>query len=225
MGHRNYLVDGVSGAGKTTVAEELGRRGYQAVHGDRVLARQGDRVTGLLLDEPVSGWSLEERHLHHIWDVDQVRALIADRGRPVTFFCGGSRNSAMFLDVFDEVFVLEVDTETLHERLDVRPADEFGNGPEERALVLRVHQTREDLPSRGISIDATRPVGHVVDEILRHVNESRGPEHETSAQADRPTKGRVQQKARAERDLCCHDAGHGDLEPAPADGVAGAGVR
>ena len=181
MGQRNYLVDGVSGAGKTTVAEELERRGYQAVHGDRVLARQGDRATGLLFDEPIGGWSFEERHHHHIWDVDRVRALIADRGRPVTFFCGGSRNSAMFLDLFDEVFVLELDTETLRRRLDVRPADEFGNGPEERALVLRVHQTREDLPPRAVSIDATRSVGHVVDEILRHVDQSRGPEHETSA--------------------------------------------
>ena len=79
----------------------------------------------------------------------------------------------MFLDLFDEVFVLEVDIETLQRRLDVRPADEFGNGPEERALVLRVHQTREDLPLRGVSIDATRPVADVVDDILRHVNGSR----------------------------------------------------
>jgi shikimate kinase len=173
VGRRNYLVDGVSGAGKTTVAEELERRGYQAVHGDRVLARRGDRVTGLLLDEPVSGWSYEQRHQHHIWDVDQVRALVADQGCPVTFFCGGSRNSTIFLDLFDEVFVLEVDIETLQRRLDLRPADEFGNGPEERALVLRVHQTREDLPSPGVSIDATRPVSDVVDDILRHVKGSR----------------------------------------------------
>ncbi len=78
----------------------------------------------------------------------------------------------MFLDLFNEVFVLEVDIETLQRRLDVRPADEFGNEPEERALVLRVHQTREDLPSRGVSIDATRPVADVVDDILRHINGS-----------------------------------------------------
>jgi predicted ATPase len=28
MGVRNYLIEGVSGTGKTTVAEELQRRGY-----------------------------------------------------------------------------------------------------------------------------------------------------------------------------------------------------
>ena len=100
----------------------------------------------------------------------------------MTFFCGGSRNSAIFLELFDEVFVLEVDVETLHRRLDVRPVDEFGNRPEERELVLWVHQTREDLPSRGVSIDATRPVGAVVSEILRHVDESRrGCEHQILA--------------------------------------------
>lgn len=169
MGERNYLVEGVSGAGKTVVAEELERRGYQAVHGDRVLARRGDPQTGRLFDEPVVGWSLEQRHRHHIWDVKQVRALVADHSRRLSFFCGGSRNSAMFLDLFDEVFVLEVDAETLNRRLAVRPDDEFGRGPEERALVLRVHETREDLPAGAVSIDATRPISDVVDEILRYV--------------------------------------------------------
>jgi len=33
VGKKNYLVDGVSGAGKTSVAEELQRRGYHVLHG------------------------------------------------------------------------------------------------------------------------------------------------------------------------------------------------
>ncbi|HEY9290195.1 MAG TPA: AAA family ATPase [Microlunatus sp.] len=169
MGERNYLVEGVSGAGKTTVAEELERRGHQVVHGDRVLARTGDPVTGRPLEEPIAGWSPEQKHRHHIWNVDQVQTLVADNSQPLTFFCGGSRNFASFLDLFDGVFVLEVDIETLARRLDARPADEFGNLSEERALVLRLHLTREDLPGAGVSIDATRSVTDVVDEILRHV--------------------------------------------------------
>ena len=46
MGRRNYLIEGVSGAGKTAVATELQRRGYQAIHGDRELAYRGDPETG-----------------------------------------------------------------------------------------------------------------------------------------------------------------------------------
>ena len=47
MGRRNYLIEGVSGAGKTAVATELQRRGYQVIHGDRELVYRGDPETGL----------------------------------------------------------------------------------------------------------------------------------------------------------------------------------
>lgn len=151
------------------MAEELERRGYQVVHGDRVLARHGDPITGEVFDHHRARWSLEQRHQHWIWDVHLVRATVTDNSHLLTFFCGGSRNSAMFLDLFDGVFVLEVDVETLNRRLDARPADEFGNAVDERALVLRVHRTREDLPLGSVSINATRPIADVVDEILRRV--------------------------------------------------------
>lgn len=157
MGQRNFLVDGVSGAGKTTVAEELEGRGFHVVHGDRVLAYQGDPFTG----RPTEGF----RHEHHVWCLHAVRALIADRTVPETFLCGGSRNSAKFRPLLDGVFVLEVDRETLGRRLAGR-TDEFGGRAEERELVLRVHGTREDLPPDGISVDATRPLAVVVEEIL-----------------------------------------------------------
>lgn len=158
MGVRNYLVEGVSCTGKTSVATELERRGHDVVHGDRELAYQGDPVTGA----PLPG----VRHEHHVWDVGRVRELVADRSAPVTFFCGGSRNHPRFVDLFDEVFVLDVDRQTLLDRLDHRPADEWGARPDERELVLRVHRTGEDVPA-GTPIDATRPLGEVVDEIER----------------------------------------------------------
>ena len=159
MGVRNYLIEGVSGTGKTSVCEELQRRGYQAIHGDRELAYQGDPETG----EPTDGFA----HEHHIWHVDKVRTLIADRDEAVTFFCGGSRNFAKFIDLFDGVFVLEVDLDTLDRRLDQRTASEWGGGrPPERELITRLHETKEDVPENGIPIDATAPIAGVVDEIL-----------------------------------------------------------
>ena len=163
---RNYLVEGVSGTGKTSVCRELNRRGYRAINGDRELAYQGDPQTG----EPIDG----ARHEHHIWDVRRVRALIADQHEPVTFFCGGSRNVATFIDLFDETFVLDVDLDTLLERLDQRPQDEWGSKQAERDLIVRLHQTKEDIPSTGIVIDATRPLAEVVDEILRHTGDIDG---------------------------------------------------
>ena len=162
MGVRNYLIEGVSGTGKTSVCEELQRRGYHAVHGDRELAYQGDPDTG----EPTAGL----RHENHIWDVDKVRTLVANHDEPITFFCGGSRNFSKFIDLFDGVFVLEVDLDTLNRRLEKRPEDEWGGRQSERELVVRLHQTKEDIPKNGIVIDATAPIALVVDEILRHSN-------------------------------------------------------
>ena len=161
MGRRNFLVEGVSTTGKTSVCHELRRRGYDAVNGDTELAYQGDPETG----EPTVG---EPSHGHHLWHVDEVRSLIEDDSHSLTFFCGGSRNFAQFVDLFDAVFVLRVDRATLVERLDARPVDEFGARPAERDLILHVHETGEDTPRDGIAIDATAPLERVVDEILRH---------------------------------------------------------
>ncbi|GAA3411708.1 AAA family ATPase [Streptosporangium vulgare] len=167
MGIRNYLIEGVSCTGKTSVCEELRRRGYHAVNGDTELAYQGDPETG----RPTSG----PAHEHHIWQVDKVRALVADEDEAVTFFCGGSRNFSRFIDLFDGVFVLEVDLDTLNRRLDRRPEDEWGGKPTERELVVRLHRTKEDVPKNGVSIDATAPLAHVVDEIVRRTEADTWP--------------------------------------------------
>ncbi|WP_332774170.1 hypothetical protein [Phenylobacterium sp.] len=169
MGVRNYLIEGVSGAGKTAVATELQRRGYQAIHGDRELAYRGDPGTGLPMapetETPTALWMSE----HQIWDVEKVRAYVANQDEAITFFCGGSRNYSKFIDLLDGVFVLEVDLATMNRRIDERVAldpTDFGARPEERDLIARLFETKQDVPKNAISIDATAPVARVVDDIL-----------------------------------------------------------
>lgn len=164
MGVKNYLIEGVSCTGKTTVCNELQKRGYHAIHGDRQLAYQGDPETGL----PTDGIM----HEHHIWDIQKVKDIVADQEHPVTFFCGGSRNFSKFIDLFDGVFILEIDSETLERRLDKRPKDEWGAKPEERKLIERLHETKEDIPQTGIIVDATLPVEKVADEIIHSIKNS-----------------------------------------------------
>src|SRR5260370_29994103 len=105
MGRRNYLIDGVSGAGKTAVCTELQRRGYQAIDGDRELAYQSDPDTG----HPTDGLKHEHSATfiseHHIWDVKNVNAFVANQDEAVTLFSGGPQNSSKFLPLFVGVFV------------------------------------------------------------------------------------------------------------------------
>jgi adenylate kinase len=44
VGMRNYLIEGVSGTGKTSVCKELRRRGLHAINGDTDLAYEGNRL-------------------------------------------------------------------------------------------------------------------------------------------------------------------------------------
>ncbi len=174
MGARNYLIDGVSGAGKTAVAAELHRRGHHAIHGDRELAYCGDPHTGLPMTpeagEPTAAWMAE----HHIWDVANVRAHLANHEAALTFFCGGAKNFSDFIDLFDGVFVLEGDRETMNWRIERRVAmdpTDFGGTSEERVLIERLFATNRNIHKNATCIDATAPVTQVVDQILSHCSE------------------------------------------------------
>jgi hypothetical protein len=165
MGVRNYLIDGGSGTGKTTVCDELQRRGYQAIHGDRELRSNPE-------SGEATGGRASDRHLPPIWDVAKVKALLANQDEAVTFFCGGSRNSSEFIDLLDGVFVLEVDDlDTVMRRIDERvlvdPTD-WGGRQEEREIIMRLHHTKQGI-AQGCAIDATAPLESVVDEILRRI--------------------------------------------------------
>lgn len=177
MGIKNYLIDGLSGTGKTTVAEELQSLGYHVVHGDRELKYRGDPKTGEVIEEPIHDNEHEKaawRQVHHCWDVEKVKSVVADNSVPVSFFCGGSRNSDSFIGLMDGVFILNVDDlNEIMRRLDERVArdpTDFGGKPEEKDIVAHLHQTKEDIPKEGIVIDSTKPLNQVVDEILTHVN-------------------------------------------------------
>ncbi|ENN87897.1 hypothetical protein RHSP_48929 [Rhizobium freirei PRF 81] len=176
MGVRNYLIEGVSGSGKTSVATELQRRGYNVIHGDRELAYKGDPETGEpLVGAPQAGGGADVgfEHRHHLWNVDKVKSLVADQSHSISFFCGGSRNLRRFIGLFDAIFVLNVDADTVSSRLADRPEDEFAGKPAELDFALRLHATQEDIPKNATGIDATAPLASVVDDILSRCGEHR----------------------------------------------------
>ena len=158
MARRNYLVEGLSGAGKSSVYEELIRRGYNAISTDRAWAFHADPDTGLP-GGPVH---------HNSWMWDQERAVgeLECSEPEVLFVCGSSRNRDRFLPYFTKIFNLRIDDDTMRHRLEARTDDDWRLGQEAVELMLELNRSGE-RPAGAIDIDASKPLDEVVDELLR----------------------------------------------------------
>jgi hypothetical protein len=158
MAQRNFLVEGLSGAGKSSVYDELIRRGYNAVSTDRTWSFSADPDTGL-----PGG---PNRYDTWMWDEGMALRALRSPVPDVLFVCGSSRNRDRFLSHFARVFNLRIDDETMRRRLEARTDDDWPLGQEGVELMLALNRKGERPPG-AIDIDATRPLEEVVDELLR----------------------------------------------------------
>ena len=161
MAKWNYLVEGLSGAGKSSVHQELIRRGYAAISTDRAWAYHADPDTGLP-GGPV-------HHDNWMWDQQKALSELESPEPEVLFVCGSSRNRDRFLPYFTKVFNLRIDDETMRRRLQERTDNDFGKQPEEVEIMLTLNR-RDEKPAGAIDVDATQPLNQVVDELLRLAN-------------------------------------------------------
>ena len=161
MAKRNYLVEGLSGAGKSSVYEELIRRGYKAISTDRAWKYRADPNTGL-----------PGRPIHHDnskWDRQKAVSELESPEPEVLFVCGSSRNRDRFLPYFTKIFNLRIDDDTMRRRLQERTNNEYGKQPEEVERMVRLNRS-DEKPAGAIDVDATQPLDQVVDELLRLAN-------------------------------------------------------
>jgi gluconate kinase len=158
MAKRNYLVEGLSGAGKSSVYEELVRRGYTAISTDRAWAYSADPDTGL------PGGPIH--HDNWMWDRQKAVSELESPEPEVLFVCGSSRNRDHFLPYFTKIFNLRIDDDTMRRRLQARTDDDWPLGQEGVELMLKLNPSDEG-PAGAIDVDATQPLHQVVDGLLR----------------------------------------------------------
>src|SRR5437762_12553902 len=158
MAKRNYLVEGLSGAGKSSVYEELIRRGYKAISTDRAWAYHADPDTGLP-SGPI-------HHDNFVWDQQKAVSELENPEPELLFVCGSGRNRDRFLPYFTKIFNLRIDDDTMRRRLEERTDNDFGKQPEELELMLALNR-RDEKPAGAINVDGTQPLHQVVDELLR----------------------------------------------------------
>jgi shikimate kinase len=137
------LVTGMSGAGKTTVLEELRRRGHTTV------------------DTDYDGWELP----NGMWDEQRMDRLLASHRDVVV--SGTVENQGRFYDRFEHVVLLSAPLHVLVERVSTRTNNPYGTTPEQRAEIAHYLDTVEPLLRRGatLELDGQRPASKLADAI------------------------------------------------------------
>ena len=164
-------IAGCSGAGKTTIAAVLARRGLASIDADAdpLLARSVDRSGAVVEDlaEPDFAWLA--RH-SWAWNPARLDTLIRAAAPATLYLCGGADNELELADRFTHVFLLEIDEPTMLTRIEARQDNDWGRIGDTREYVRRrLPEIQDRLRAFGaIPIDARQPPDQVVDAILSH---------------------------------------------------------
>ncbi len=137
------LITGMSGAGKSSLLAELGRRGYLAV------------------DTDYDGWTRPDG----LWDERRMTELLSFRIDVVV--SGTVENQVDFYDRFEHVVLLSAPVEVLVERVATRTNNRYGGSPEQQDEIRRYVAEVEPLLRSGATaeLDGRRPVAELADAI------------------------------------------------------------
>lgn len=165
---KRILLTGISGVGKSTVTDELARRGYKAVDLDSDAFSEWVEVSGEF--EEAAGSPVETSR-DWVWREDRVGELLSTEHTEVLFVSGCAANMSKFLPQFNHVILLASPADLLVERLRTRTNNAYGKHSDEVTRVLSLKESVEPL-LRNVAeqeIDTSAPLDDVVMMVLQHV--------------------------------------------------------
>lgn len=173
--NKSILITGVAGSGKSSVCEELRKRGYKAydienIHG---LFNMVHKKTGKIADK-YDNDNLEWVKQHDwICNKNKLQELVGKNAKGIVFYCGTASNLDELLFLFDKIFLLKVSPKILRERLNTRKSNDFGRTSEVQEWILEWKDWWENhMREKGaIIIDANQDIQEITTDIIERVSE------------------------------------------------------
>lgn len=143
------LLTGMSGAGKTTILDELRQRGF------------------LTIDTDYGGWVLPDG----TWNEPRMGELLARHDDLIV--SGTVENQSRFYDRFQHVVLVSAPLAVLLRRVSNR-ANPYGRTPEQRAQIAEYVRTVEPLLRRcaTIELDGCREISELADAVEKLVRDT-----------------------------------------------------
>ncbi|MEK7088550.1 MAG: AAA family ATPase [Patescibacteria group bacterium] len=167
---KNFYITGVSGVGKSSVAEKLKKKGIYTI--------DIDEVEGLCdwinndtqkISYWYSGIDKEFFETHkYICDKEKLVTLINKGNNNIVVVVGLVDNQSEFLNLFDKIFLFHCDEKVFLKRIKERTNNNFGKHESDQEMILGWYKDfNKDMLNKGvISIDTDKSLEDVVKEVL-----------------------------------------------------------
>lgn len=167
------LITGIAASGKTTVCQELRRRGYKAVDIERIdgMFSKIVRATGKPYVGPNKNSLEVVKKTDWICHKERLVTFIKQQ-RDVTFCGGVAANLEDLIPLFQTIILLTAERDTIKKRLHERTGTGFGKDPEVRDAIL----DEIDVFNKAVKahepmvVSSDRSLEETVDDLLRRLN-------------------------------------------------------
>ena len=167
-----YLVTGNPGSGKSALARELRARGFAAIdpdHDPELAYWEGPDGKAVPLVEGPSQPDRQWLQSHRwVWNRTRMEELLRREEGPV-FVCGISLNLAHVLNLFERLFLLQIDEATQEARLVAHDSDNppgRGDAGREQIRDGRATFQAQMIDLGAFPLDGRDPIASVADALL-----------------------------------------------------------
>ena len=168
---KRFYITGVSGVGKSSVVEELKKKGIFTIDRDGVegLCRWINKDT-----QKISEWRPGTEDIwykKHKYICDKAKLINLMKDKDIVVVAGLANNRSELWDLFDKVFLLHCKEETFIKRITERTSHDFGKHKLEKENILSWYKNfeKEIVEEGAIPIDTDKPLHAVVDEIIEQI--------------------------------------------------------